>query len=144
MKRSRPLTFWILGSVLICLLTFAALSIQSYIHNVPLVKKQQELAREFGVQLDDYPSSFPAGYFYAVLEPGMSISEVHKIVRGYEEVLHCGDGMEVYFYLTTDIKDAQRFYIFYDEQARFARLQTEDNDSRRVLPDGCASGPLKE
>jgi hypothetical protein len=144
MKRSRPLVFWLLVTILTCLLTFTVLWIQSYVNSIPLVKKQQELAKEFGVQLKDYPHSFPAAYFYTVLRPGMSMSEVHKTVRGYEQVLHCGNRMEVYYYLTTDIQDTQRFYIFYDEQKTFARLQTEDNDSRRALLGGCLSGPLEE
>jgi len=130
--------------MLACVLTFTILSAQSYVESAPLVRKQQELAKEFGVQMKDYQYAFPADYFYQVLKPGMSMSEVHDIVRGYEKVLHCGDDMEVYYYLTTDIKNTQRFYILYDEQFKFTRLQTEDNDSRQVLPNGCSSGPLEE
>jgi hypothetical protein len=143
-KRVHPIVLWLLVFVLICLLAFVVLSIRSYVKSIPLVKKQQELAKEFGVNLDDFQYAFPSEYFYTVLKAGMSMSEVHRTVRGYEQVLHCGAGMEVYYYLTTDIKDTDRFYIFYDEQDKFKRLQTEDNDSRRVLPGGCVSGRLQE
>jgi len=143
-KRTHPLAFWLLVFVLICLLVFAALSIHSYVNSIPLVKKQQELAKEFGVNIDDFQYAFPSGYFYRVLKPGMSMSEVHKTVRGYEQVLHCGDREEVYYYLTIDIKDTDRFYVFYDEQSKFQRLQTEDNDSRRALNRYCVSGLLNE
>lgn len=143
-KSSSPPAFWLLVSVLICFLIFVAVSVQSYVKSIPLVKKQQELAKEFGVQLADYPHLFPATYFYTKLKTGMSVSEVHAIVREYEQVLHCGEHIEVYYYLTTDIHYTQRFYIFYDEQNTFARLQTEDSDSRRMLPSGCLLGPLKE
>lgn len=145
MKRSHPLIFWLLGFILICLFTFAVLSIQSYVQSIPLVKKQQELAKEFGVQIDDYSHSFPTSYFYTVLKPGMSKSEVHKTVRGYEQVQHCGDGMEVYYYLTMEIEDTERFFIFYDEQGKFKRLQSEDNDSRMNINGfGCRDGVLNE
>ena len=143
-KRAHPLVLWLLVFVLICLLAFAVLSIRSYVKSIPLVKKQQELAKEFGVNLDDFQYAFPSEYFYAVLTPGMSMSEVHKIVRGYEQVLHCGDSEEVYYYLTTDIKDTDRFYIFYDDQGKFKSLQTEDNDSRKALNKYCVSGLLNE
>lgn len=147
LKRSNPIIFWVFVCVFSCLFIIAIFLITSRLTPNPLEEAQQDLARELGVRIEDYPypGGFPSGYFGTVLVPGMSISEVHNIVRGYKQVLHCGKGMEVYYYLTTDIRDTERFFIYYDEQGRYSRLIGEDNDSRRNI-DGnwCSEGLLKE
>lgn len=147
LKHSNPIVFWLFASFFSCLLIVSILWVIPILITSPREKARQDLAKELGIQIENYPYplAFPSGYFGIVLKQGMSISEVHKIVRGYKQVLHCGDGMEVYYFLTTDIKDTERFFIFYDEKGRYLRLQGEDSDSRRNI-DGirCIDGLLKD
>ena len=146
LKRTNPPVFWLSTSISICLLISGILWITPMLSTSSREKAQKNLAWELGVRIDDYPYplGFPSGYFGVVLKPGMSISDVHKIVRAYRQVLHCGDGMEVYYYLSTDIEDTERFFIFYDEQGRYLRIQGEDNDSRMNLDGlGCSDGLLE-
>ncbi|HET6597982.1 MAG TPA: hypothetical protein VFG81_20320 [Anaerolineales bacterium] len=112
----------------------------------PRERMQNELAKELGVKIKDYPYpySFPSGYFSTVLKPGMSIQEVHEIVQGYEQVLHCENREEVYYYLSVELEDTERFWIFYDEEGKYEGLQTEDNDSGRFSTNGCFPGLIEE
>ena len=112
----------------------------------PKERMQKELAKELGVKIQDYPYpySFPSGYFSSVLKPSMSISEIHEIVQGYEQVLHCEDREEVYYYLSVELEDAERFWIIYDEEGKYEVLQGEDNGSGGYPTDGCFPGLIEE
>jgi len=106
---------------------------------------QLELAKKLGVRIEDYPyrTSFPAGYFYTILQPGMSIVEVHDIVQGYEEVLHCGKRSEIYYYFSSTLDDAKRFKLRYDEQGNYLDFIGEEDDSRTLQINGCEPGLIK-
>jgi hypothetical protein len=76
-----------------------------------------------------YPQSFPSGYFYSILKPGMRIEEVHKIIRGYEKVYKCSEG-EYYYYYSQEDDKAARFFITYDSNGLFKQIEGEDDNSR--------------
>lgn len=109
-------------------------------------KQQEKLANSLGVQIEDYPypSSFPNGYFYIKLQSGMTINEIHAIVQGYENVYHCGDYSEIYYYYSQEDNKALRFELLYDEQGRFKQLRGEDDDSRTIRTEGCMPGLIDE
>ena len=50
----------------------------------------------------------------------MTSDEVHRIVRGYEAVYRCYEEHqnELYYYFSTDEKEATRFLIFYDLEGK--------------------------
>jgi len=106
---------------------------------------QRELATELGVKIEDFPSpsSFPAGYYYSILQPGMPINDIHTKVRGYKRVLHCKSYSEIYYYFSTDDNNALRFEIMYDSSGKFLRLETEDEDSGTINITGCTSGLIQ-
>lgn len=115
-------------------------------------KKQEELAITLGVRIKDYPfvTVFPLGYFYTVIKPGMTLDDVHFIIRGYEKVLRCRDSAkdalyykEVYYYFSPRDDEALRFQLFYDEQGRFLEFQGEDEDSRTIMTLGCEEGIIQ-
>jgi hypothetical protein len=148
-RKKTPLdsvAFWVLAPVLFCFLVIAVLWIAPLLTTSPREKMQQDLAKELGVDIRAYPSqsTFPSGYFFTVLKPGMPISEVHNIVRNYEKVLRCGHTMEEYYYLSEIPEDAERFRIFYDKEGRFERLQSEGDDSGILPDDWCSPGLLEE
>jgi hypothetical protein len=108
----------------------------------PYKEQQQNLARELGVTISDYPypSAFPEGYYYVVLSTDMSIHDVHMTIMGYEKVYHCNTNSEIYYYFSLDDKKALRFEIIYDEQGLFKEFRGEDDDSRTIRLDGCEQG----
>lgn len=112
--------------------------------NYSFQRAEEELSRELGVNLEDYPCCFPEAYFYSVLKPGMSLRDVHEIVTEYETVYVCGPGIEVYYYYSKDAKKARRFEIIYDDFENFYLLRAEDEDSRSIFVDGCGEGRLEE
>lgn len=107
---------------------------------------QRDLAKELGVEIPDYPYpvSFPSGYFYTVLKPGMSVSEVHQIVKGYEKVMNCRNVSEIYYYFSVELEQAKRFKIVYDNDGKFVRFEGEEDDSRTLDTNGCAPGLIEE
>jgi hypothetical protein len=118
----------------------------------PYQAQQDRLAAEFGIRVTDYPyvRSFPAGYFYTLLKPGMSVDEVHKVLRGYEKVFRCGSPVdpyysrEVYYYFSSDDSKALRFQIFYDKQEKYENIQGEDSNSRSIPVDNCEEGLIEK
>jgi hypothetical protein len=114
----------------------------------PYRNQQENLANDFGVRINDYPyeMNFPLGYFYAVLKPGMSIDEIHKLTRGYEKVDRCRTSItgpfykEVYYYYSSDDLQALRFQMFYDNKEVFTNFQSEDNNSRTISTKDCELG----
>lgn len=112
---------------------------------IPYLYQQKELAEFLGVDIKDYrQADFPYEYFANTLTPGMTIREVHQIMRGYEKVLYCGDYSEIYYYFSTDDDKSFRYEIMYAER-RFDEFTTDDiYDSWRISIDGCAEGLLEE
>lgn len=117
-----------------------------WLNKNPYEKKQMELANRLGVTIEDYPyeSAFPEGYFFTVLKPGMTSSDVHEIIYGFEKVLYCGKYSEIYYYYNTDDLKALRFEIIYDGAGRFVELRSEDDDSRTIRTEGCVLGLIPE
>lgn len=128
-------------AVLIMLASFVVRSREN-----ALAKKQEELAVKLGVVIEDHPygATFPEGYFYTILEPGMSIEAVHSLVKEYNQVFSCYGTDELYYYFTNDDQKALRFMIYYDKQRNFVRMYGEDDDSRTLSKSGCVPGLLKE
>lgn len=110
-------------------------------HN-PFQRQQENLAKEFGVRIDDYPfaEAFPEGYFYTILTTEMTINDVHEIVRGYELVYRCKYYSEIYYYYSSDDDKALRFEILYDDQGFIREFRGEDDDSRTIRVDSCEPG----
>jgi hypothetical protein len=112
----------------------------------PYKKEQKDLANELGVSINDYPyrSSFPSGYFYSVLEPGMTLDEVHSIIMGYKKVLNCDyRRREVYYYFSTEDTKALRFEIVYDDNLKYWKFRGEDDDSRTIWTKSCEPGLIE-
>jgi len=82
---------------IICVILVLFIIINTRISTDMQERMAEELASELGVRISDYPyeKSFPVGYFYTVLKPGMTIEEVHKIVRSYKQVLRCKSYSEI-------------------------------------------------
>jgi hypothetical protein len=143
----------IIGMAIFVLLTCVSIiSMWVYFsHRNPYKKEQEKLAILLGINIKDYPyeRAFPIGYFYKVLKPGMSISEIHGLVQGYEKVLRCSTGepayyySEVYYYFGTGDQDALPIELFYNEQGGFEDFQTEDDDSRTINTHGCEVGQIR-
>jgi len=133
---------FLLSGFSICALAVGYWAVRSVVDVTTREMMQLELAKELGVSVEDYPyrTSFPAGYFYMGLQPGMSITEVHKIVQGYEKVLHCGTRSEIYYYFSSELEDAQRFKLRYDDQGNYLEFEGEEDDSRTLQTDGCEPG----
>ena len=107
---------------------------------------QTDLAEKLGVKIEDYPpvEDFPGSYFWSVLKPGMDISEVHKIVIGYEQVFRCGKHVEIYYYFSSDDDKALTFSILYDDLGRYDDMRGEGDSGRRPVPmDNCEPGLLE-
>jgi hypothetical protein len=141
MKKSNIL-FFILFVLLICFLLVAVVVIRSTIYVTPRERMQIDLADRFGVKIEDYPnrSAFPVGYFSTILKPEMTITEVHEIVQGYQRVLHCGKRSEIYYYFSSDLANAKRFKIRYDDQGNYLGIEGEEDDSRTLQTYGCDPG----
>lgn len=140
------LTHSLIAFALICVGVIAIWRILPAMIITPRERMQQELAKELGVEIKDYPYpvSFPSGYFYAVLKPGMSVAEVHQIVKGYEKVVNCGNVSEIYYYFSAEVEQAKRFKIVYDNDGKFSRFEGEEDDSRTLQTDGCIPGLMDE
>lgn len=112
----------------------------------PREKMQANLAKELGIKIKDYPyqSAFPVGYFFTVLQPGMTTDEVHKIVVRYHKVLNCHKLSEIYYYFSSDLKDAKRFEIIYDGQGKYIRIEGEEDNSRTLQTFGCEEGVIEK
>jgi hypothetical protein len=112
-----------------------------------ILKAQESLALEMGVKVEDYPapSGFPVGYYYSVLEPGMTLAEVHEMVIGYEQVYHCDRSYEIYYFYSTDELIAIRFMLSFDDDGKYHYFFSEDENSReRWWTDGCELGLIEE
>lgn len=91
---------------LLSTLTLIALLLTSCIETYPreLRKKQELMAQELGVKVEDYGPAirFPWGYLRAWLTPGMSIQQVHQIIPKHEAVYRCETDSipsEIYYFL---------------------------------------------
>jgi hypothetical protein len=107
--------------------------------------QQEDLARQLGVKIEDYPvpDEFPVEYFYTTLQPGMTLDQVHSIVRGYEAVYNCSLEEEIYYYFSLSDDKALRFMLTYDNQGRYIKFQAEDSNSRTLsLDSSCTQGVL--
>lgn len=150
MKRSKEMLMPIvIGLSVVIMFSFWILLIWWIIPTLtitPRERMQNQLAKELGVKIQDYPypSSFPSGYFYTVLKPGMSISEVHEIVQGYEKVVQCDNLSEVYYYFSQKLEDAKRFELVYDDRGKYVRFEGEEDDSRTLQTFGCEPGLIQE
>jgi hypothetical protein len=131
-------------ALLACITTIILLMFKPTLFNSSRQKMQKDLAKELGVKIDDYPyrTSFPVGYFYTILQPGMSMADVHKVIQGYEKVLRCDSTSEIYYYFSSELEDAKRFQIIYDDQGEFMRLEGEEDDSRTLQTNGCVPGQI--
>lgn len=138
-----PLTLIIFS--LLCLSAMAIQWILPLVTTSPREKLQQDVAKALGVKVDDYPYpySFPAGYFYTILKPGMTISDVHEIIQAYDKVFRCGKTAEVYYYLIEDPEEFLSIWVVYDKQGMYKELRSE-GDSGRTSIDWCSPGLLDE
>jgi hypothetical protein len=141
--------------LLIVLLVFMALymppSIRLYARNATIRQQQGKLAEELEVKIQDYPyeSSFPIGYFVSALQPGMTLNEVHAIVKGYKEIYQCFGFAELYYYYSSDEEESIAFMISYDENKKFVDLRGIDyasapSHSSEGEPVACSPGLLSE
>lgn len=131
--------------VLVCFFVFVFLWVWPLITTSPREQVQQSVAKELGVEIGDYPYpySFPASYFRTLLKPGMSISEVHSIVRGYDKALRCGAHGEIYYYLNEGSEVSVSVWILYDTHGKFHEIRGE-SDSGGPITDECSPGLQEE
>ena len=143
--KKQQIVLFILSGFSICMLVAGYVTFRSTMYATPRERMQLELAKKLGVRIEDYPyrTSFPAGYFYTILQPGMTIVEVHDIVQGYEKVFHCGNRSEIYYYFSSELEDAKRFKLRYDEQGNYLDFEGEEDDSRTLQINGCEPGLIK-
>lgn len=108
--------------------------------------KQEALAKVLNVKINDYPDTerFPLGYYESVLVPGMSVHDVHALIKGYDIVYNCYGTDELYYYFSKDENDAVRFKIYYSTQQTYENILGEDNNSRTLSVGECIKGPLPE
>jgi hypothetical protein len=113
--------------------------------------QQEKLAEELGIKIQDYPNerSFPVGYFDTILEPGMTIYEVHKIVKGYVGVFRCfNDSAEHYYYYSLEEDKEIDFFIFFDTERNFMELKSIEPLNNKTVSSGgpvaCFPGLLNE
>ena len=111
----------------------------------PYAAQQKKLAEDYNVRIEDYrwPLQFPVGYFYTILKPGMTVDEVHNIVRGYVKSLNCGWGSEIYYYYSSDDSKTLRFEIYYDNQFKYSDIMGEDYNSSTLSTNGCWPGLIE-
>ena len=143
MKKSLT-AIWIFSGISICVVLAGYALFRSTVYVSPRERMQLELAKELGVRIEDYPykTAFPAGYFYTILQPGMPIEEVHNIVQGYEKVLNCRNRAEIYYYFSSELENAKRFELRYDDQGNYFDFEGEEDDSRTLRTDGCEPGTI--
>lgn len=112
---------------------------------LPYREKQERLAITLGVDINRYRRvDFPSDYFFQELKPGMSVYEIHQIIKGYDQVLRCDDYAEVYFYFNPPDTEPFKYMILYNEKL-FKSFITEDlSGDRRIALDGCTAGVLPE
>lgn len=122
-------------------------SLRNFKRGFVLKPQQEKLATRLEVKIQDYPyeHDFPAGYFNAILKPGMTLSDVHALVKGYKEVYQCFGWGELYYYFSGDEEKAVVFLLTYDNAGKFVDLRGGDpfGDSFGVWP-GCSMGLLGE
>ncbi len=79
------------------------------------IHRRADLAVMMGLDPKIYSQDpyFPENYFYDALEPGMSIDQVHQIIRGYVSVYSCGN-YELYYFFSESEEEGVRFAAVYD------------------------------
>ena len=115
--------------------------------DLELKPQQEKLAKSLGVNIQDYPYShdFPSGYFFSALKPGMTIREVHAIVKGYKEVYRCFGYTELYYYFSGDVRKAVVFLLTYNKSGKFIDLTGNDPFSNSFgVGSECSIGLLEE
>ncbi len=143
MSRTQRQLVWIITIFAFCLTLYFVI-IRPRAIKIELENRQNELADLLGIDIEQYDRrGFPDVYFLSVLQPGMTASEVHRIVLGYEMVFICnGDYQdELYYYYSLDDRKATRFMIYYDSDGIYYDFRSEDPGSR-TLPgrNGCKKG----
>ncbi len=129
--------------VIIIIVALFIVSISGYIsHRL----KQEHLARELGVRIHDYPGEdiFPVGYFEKVLEPGLTVDQVHNMVKGYTNVFHCSKDIELYYYFSADDDKATRFAILYTNDGKLHEVISQDPNSHTLNSVVCDPGLIEE
>jgi len=148
LKNHLPFTLgnFVLSILIIILISACALN------NDPLIRAQQQeqVAKALNAKPEDYKNlgEFPFGYFYKHLQKGMTIKDVHGLVREYESVFNCTHptsyDKEIYYYYSNNDDVALRFVVFYDDENKFVSLLSEDTNSRSISIKGCTEGRLKD
>jgi hypothetical protein len=149
MKLSRLKKLVALALGLFMLASVLALIRASCVHD--LTTEQLAVARDLGVNPWDYPPVylFPRSYYRVILKPGMTMAEVHALIRGYTRVLQCKSSSstsswELYYYFSPDDYDALRFRVIYDQQGRMKAFGEEDESSPSFLTEDCVPGRIGE
>lgn len=138
------LIIFLVGTTSICILP----TINDQISYSRLRPQQEKLAQEFGVKIQDYPYevSFPVGYFDNVLIPGMTVEEVHGLIKGYVKVFRCfNNSAELYYYYSLDEDKGVDFFVFYDKNRSFTELKSIPSTKNSVGsgdPEACKPGML--
>jgi hypothetical protein len=125
--------WFIVGSVLALILSLVLLKI---IKREIRKQNQAELASILNVKIDEYPfpEDFPFFYYQAVLEKGMTVDEVHEIVKGYDYALNCWGYDEIYYYFGLHHNDSINFMITYDELGKAKWVISGNSDSGPDFP----------
>lgn len=136
--------FWV-WTVLLILSLCSLPVLWSKVREISYAQKQRRLADMLGVNLEEYRKvDFPRDYFAKTLTAGMSITEVHSIIKGYDLSLKCGDWAEVYYYFGTNNKESFRYKILYDGETYDSFLVDDIYDSMKISVVGCVEGLLDD
>lgn len=132
-------------SILIVVLIVTVIVLGQSANRSDIQREQQEFAESVGVRIEDYsyPGTFPLSYFDSKLSVGMSKSETHSIISGYEKVLKCNQQLvqrEIYYFFSSQDFKAIRIEVWYSDDGRFLGINSEDQDSRTIRTEECAPG----
>jgi len=151
MKMKIVLTIAVVIGLVIVVFLFVIPRLEDYrykqLEDYRYKQMQNDLAAKLGVKIEDYQPEeyFPDSYFWSVLKPGMDISEVHKIVIGYEKVFRCDNFFEIYYYFSSDYEKALIFSILYNDLGKYYDMRMDEEGIHRPAPmDRCEPGLLEE
>jgi len=127
----------------ILLFSIFIICIKSYREQKYFSQEQEKIAKILGTQIENFPPSqhFPYGYFDKKLKKGMSLSEVHSIMKGYVSVYRCSDLLENYYFISENDNNTLEFSIIYDEDKLFSELISEERGYHFLSPE-CIPGQV--
>jgi hypothetical protein len=106
-------------------------------------EERKELAKQLGVNADDYGVLFPVDYYDNELSRGTPIEKVHEAIQGYEKVVHCRYGIEIYYFYSSSDNLAVRMEVSYGPEGEaLVGISGEDWNERDISTEDCTPGRI--